>query len=404
MHTHTKTLIAAMAGWALDAMDFVIFLMAIPALSAEFGFGPASAGLLATFTLLSSAAGGVIFGLAADRVGRVRILSLTILLYSVASLGTATAQSFLQLALWRVLLGLGMGGEWAAGATLVSETWPAQHRAKAIGIMQSGWALGYMAAALLAAWIVPTWGWRWLFVAGVLPALFTVWIRRNLSEPEVWRTEAKKNQTQDSGVLAPAKAIFAPHLRGTTFKAILLCATVMFGYWGLFTWLPSFLASPVEKGGAGLSLVGSTKWILLIQSGAFLGYLSFGFLADRLGRRRAFSAFLLMAAALVPVFGRSATSSEALLVLGPLVGFFGHGFFSVFGVLLAELFPTAVRATAQSLIYNTGRALSALAPWVIGSIAAQQGFGAAMGGTSLFFLAGGVLVYLLPETRGSRLP
>lgn len=393
-----KTLIAAMVGWALDAMDFVIFLMAIPALSAAFGFGPGSAGLLATFTLMSSALGGIVFGVLADRYGRVRILNITILLYSLASLGTATSQSFLQLALWRALLGLGMGGEWAAGATLVSETWPAQHRAKAIGIMQSGWALGYMAAAGLAAWIIPAFGWRALFVAGVAPALFTIWVRRHIEEPEIW-----KNKTQKSPLWGPAKTIFAQQLRPTTLKAILLCATVMFGYWGLFTWLPSFLASPIEKGGAGLTLVGSMKWILLIQTGAFLGYLSFGFTADRWGRRRSFSGFLLFAALLVPFFGKFASSSEALLILGPLVGFFGHGFFSVFGVLLAELFPTQVRATAQSLVYNSGRALSALAPWVIGGVAASHGFGFALAGTSLFFLAGGVLVFLLPETRGNRL-
>ncbi|MBU6374634.1 MAG: MFS transporter [Bdellovibrionales bacterium] len=393
-----RTLIAAMVGWALDAMDFVIFLMAIPALSAEFGFGPGSAGLLATFTLLSSAAGGVLFGALADRFGRVRVLNITILVYSFASLGTATSQSFLQLALWRALLGLGMGGEWAAGATLVSETWPAPHRAKAIGIMQSGWALGYMAAALLAAWILPVWGWRTLFILGVLPALFTFWVRHHIDEPEIW-----KNKTEKSPLWTPTKVIFSPSLRPTTVKAIFLCATVMFGYWGLFTWLPSFLSSPVEKGGAGLSLVGSMKWILLIQSGAFLGYLSFGFLADRWGRRRSFSAFLVIAALLVPFFGNSARSSEALLILGPLVGFFGHGFFSVFGVLLAELFPTEVRATAQSLVYNTGRAFSAFAPWVIGGVAASRGYGFALGGTSLFFLAGGILVFMLPETQGNRL-
>ena len=190
----------------------------------------------------------------------------------------------------------------------------------------------------------------------------------------------------------------------TVGAASLLSAAVMFGYWGLFTWVPTFLAGPVEQGGAGLGLVKSAGWIVPMQLGAFAGYLSFGFFADRFGRRPSAAVFLVAAAALVPLYGGLARTPLALLALGPLLGFFGHGYFSVFGALLAELFPTAVRGTAQGLAYNSGRALSAAAPTVIGALSIRHGLGTALGATSAFVLAGALLLALVPETRGRELP
>lgn len=390
-----RTLFAAQGGWMLDAMDFVIYLMAIPTLQAAFGFGPEIAGLLATVALLTSAAGGFLFGFIADRIGRTRALAITILIFSFCSLGTATAQTLWQLLMWRALLGFGMGGEWAAGATLVSESWPDAHRGKAIGIMQSGWAIGYIIAAGLAATILPNYGWRWLFAIGTLPALMVLFIRRSVEEPKVW-TERKSHRV-------PVWSLFqAPH-RGRTVAAVTLSAFVMFAYWGLFTWLPSFLASPVDKGGVGLGLVKSTGWIVPMQLGAFAGYLAFGFISDRFGRRPSVAFFLLGAAAIVPVYGLMARSPAVLMILGPLLGFFGHGYFSVFGAMLAELFPTDVRASAQGFCYNSGRALSALAPVTIGALAKTYGLGASLTLTSVFFVLGAAAVFLLPETRGRTL-
>ena len=387
-------LFAAQAGWMLDALDFVIYLMAIPTLQQVFGFDTGTAGLLATVALLTSAAGGILFGWLADRIGRRRALTLTILVYSLASLGSATAATLAAFMAWRALLGFGMGGEWSAGAALVSETWPAEHRGKAVGIMQSGWALGYILAASLAVLLLPTLGWRWLFAAGVLPALLTLWIRRHVREPAVWTAR------RGSGGL---RLLLAPGYRGRTAVAIAMSSAVMFAYWGLFTWVPSFLASPVEKGGAGLGLVKSLAFIVPTQLGAFAGYLSFGFVSDRLGRRPAFVAFLAAAAVVVPVYGLGARSPALLLALGPLLGFAGHGYFSLFGAQLAELFPTSIRATAQGLVYNSGRAVSALAPYVIGALARTRGIGPALALTSGFFVLGAVFVLLLPETRGRAL-
>jgi putative sialic acid transporter len=404
-----NALFAAQTGWMLDAMDFVLYLMAITALQAEFNFDTKTAGLLATVALITSSIGGLAFGVVADYVGRTRALMATILIYSLCSLGTATAQSVTQLIVWRALLGFGMGGEWSSGAVLVSETWPPEHRGKAIGIMQSGWAIGYILAALAAAAILPTIGWRWLFVVGVLPAFFVFWIRRKVHEPDVWSQRKDAPSTLDenrwisnpqSTNVSPLVAIFKRPLLARTVKASLLTSAVMFGYWGLFTWLPTFLASPVERGGAGMSIVKSAAWIIPMQIGAFFGYISFGFVSDRIGRRRAFIIYLVAAAMLVPIYGRMARSPSALMLLGPPLGFFGHGYFSVFGAMLAELFPTRVRATGQGFTYNVGRALSAFAPTVIGILATSNGLGSVLAITSAFFIAGALLILLIPETRG----
>ena len=387
-----KALVAAKLGYMLDAMDFVLYLMAITALQETFGYDVATAGLLATIALLTSALGGVVFGVVADRFGRTRALTATILIYSFCSLGTATARSLPELMVWRALLGLGVGGEWSAGAVLVSETWPAAHRDKAIGIMQSGWALGYLLAAVVAAVVLPALGWRWLFVVGALPALLVFWVRRAVPEPALWL----EFRRAPPPAVHPLRAIFGRALIGRTALATLLTASLMFAYWGFFTWLPKYLASPVEEGGAGMDIVQSMYWIVPAQLGAYCGYLTFGFLAHRLGRKRTFIGFLLTAALLVPVYGHLGTHPVLLLVLGPVVGFVGHGYFSIFGSMLAELYPTGVRSTGQGFSYGAGRGLGALAPYAIGALAERTGVGPALALTSAFFLAGTVLVLLLP--------
>jgi len=402
-----RVLIAAKCGWMLDAMDFMLYAMALGQLRSYFGFNDATAGLLGTVTLLMSGLGGLTFGYIADRFGRTRALMATISIFSLASLGAATSQSVLQLLFWRAVLGIGMGGEWASGAVLVSETWPAQYRNKAISIMQSGWAIGYIAAALLAAWLLSdpdlgNEGWRWLFAAGAVPALFALWIRRTIPESPAWTARAKPLRDAAQN---PFAVIFGRELIGRTLRIIALGGAVQFAYWGLFFWLPPFLSRPIEQGGAGMGVVGSLQWIVLMQIGAYLGYLTFGFIADRLGRRRTFVLFMLCAAAIVPVYGQMARNPMVLLVLSPLLGYFGHGYFSMFGGFLAELFPTAVRATGQGTSYNAGRMAGAIAPFTIGAAATLPGIGIglALGITSAFFLLAAALVFTLPDRSGQAL-
>jgi putative sialic acid transporter len=402
-----NVLVAAQLGYTLDAMDFVLYLMAIKSLMEAFSFNTAEAGLIASVGLIASAIGGLLFGMAADYFGRTRALMATILIYSFATLGAATAQNFTQLMIWRAAVGIGMGGEWSSGAVLVSETWPAEHRGKAIGIMQSGWALGYILAALATAAVLPTLGWRWLFVLGVLPALFVIWVRRNVDEPAVWIAQREKNNPSRDGSRSSEAntlvAIFSRAFIGRTLKASLLTSLVMFGYWGFSTWLPGFLATSTEEGGAGMSVVKSVAWIIPTQIGAFFGYLSFGFISDRIGRRPAVIGFLLAAAVLVPIYGYMARSPWALMATGPLLGFFSHGYFSVFGAMLSELFDTRMRATGQGFTYNVGRILGGLAPYTIGALALTRGLGPALALTSAFFIAGALMILTLPETRGNQI-
>lgn len=393
-----RALLAAASGWMLDAMDVMLYAFALTAIRAEFGLDGARAGLLASVTLVASAVGGIGAGLLADRFGRARILVLSILAYSLFTGLTATSRTVLELALWRTLVGLGLGAEWSAGSVLVAETWPAAHRGKAIGLMQSGWAVGYVLAAFLAAAVLPTWGWRPLFVLGVLPGLLAVWVRRRVDEPAIWRERGVP-----AGGGTGLALLLKPPLLGRALAATSLATVLLFAYWGLFTWVPTFLAAPAAQGGAGLGLVRSTGFVVAMQVGAFLGYTTFGFLADRFGRRPVFLAFVLGAAVAVPAFGLLARSEAALLLLAPVVGYLGHGYFSVFGVLLAELFPSSVRGAAQGFCYNAGRAVSALAPFSIGALADRHGLGSALALTSALYLAGALLMRLLPETKGREL-
>jgi MFS family permease len=402
-----QVLLAAKFGWMLDAMDFMLYAMAVGQLRAYFGFNDATAGILGTATLVMSGVGGLIFGYVADRFGRTRALMGTIALFSLASLGAATSQTVTQLLLWRALLGIGMGGEWASGAVLVSETWPAAHRNKAISIMQSGWALGYILAALLAAlilgqpWLGPD-AWRWLFVVGVVPAVFTLWVRRHVKEPEAWTARHSASKDRDPN---PFVAIFSNPLLSRTIRIILLGSATQFAYWGVFFWIPSFLARPLEQGGAGMTVVTSLGWIVAFQVGAYLGYLTFGFIADRLGRRNTFVLFMVVSSILVPIYGQMARNPLMLLLLGPIVGYFGSGHFSMFGGFLAELFPAEVRATGQGTSYNVGRMAGAVAPYTIGALAALPGIGIglALSLTSAFFLLAAALTFTLPDRSGQPL-
>jgi len=391
---------AAMLGFMLDAMDVLLYSFALQSIRAEFGLTNEQAGLVFTYTLVASAFGGIASGLLADRIGRQKTLIFTILLYSVASGGSATAGSLGELLFWRSLVGLGLGAEWSAGAVLVAEYWPSEKRARAISLMQSGWAIGYILAAIVAATVLPSYGWRAMFWIGVLPALLTVWIRRNVPEPPVWR-----NRTEAAGSFGE---IFQGPLLRVTVIATGLATAVLFAYWGVFTWLPGFLAAPVDKGGAGFGIVKTSGWIIAMQMGAFAGYNCFGLLADRLGRRMAFAIYVVCAAVMTLAYGSAPrwageSAPTVLLVAGPLLGFFGTGFFALFGTMLAELYPTRVRGAGQGFVYNFGRGLSALAPLTVGVVADRSGLDLALVLNAGYFLLGAGLVFLLPETKDRRL-
>ena len=320
---------------------------------------------------------------------------LSILIYSLSSGACGLSQTVVQLAMFRFVLGLGMGGEWTTGAALIAETWRAEHRGKALGLMQSSWAIGEMIAAGVVGVVLPSFGWRAVFFVGILPALLVFWIRRDVPESQIWLERGKEKP-------ASLALLWRPDIRWKGVIATAMNACSMFGYWGLFTWIPAYLSLPVEQGGRGLGILQTTTWLIVMGVGKWLGYVLFGFFADSAGRRKSYVVYLLAAAALVPLFGL-ARSPAWLLVLGPFVAFFGTGYFSGFSAVASELFPTAIRATAMGLSYNIGRGFSALAPLIVGAIATQYSFYPAFLFLAAAFFLAAMLALALPETKGKAL-
>ena len=380
----------------LDAMDVMLYSIVLTYLIREIAMDTGTAGLMNSLTLVASGIGGLLFGVIADRIGRVRALMVSILVYALASAACGFSHTIPQLAAFRFILGLGMGGEWTAAAALIAETWRAEHRGKALGFMQSAYAIGEAIAALVVVVIQPRFGWRPVFFVGVLPAILAFWVQRRVPEPEIWKLRTARREKP------PLSRLFEKRVLRNGILATAMNACSMFGYWGLFTWIPGYLSLPPEKGGRGLSLVTTTAFFLVMCFGKWLGYALFGFFSDAFGRRKPYFAYLLIAAALVPIYGMS-RSPFWLLTLGPLVAFFGTGYFSGYAAIASELFPGEIRAAAMGFSYNIGRGLSSVAPYAVGALALRFGLGPAF-----FFLAGAFLVaallsLTLPETRGQQL-
>jgi len=394
-----RTLLAGSLGWMLDSFDVMLYSMVLAYLMKDLAMSKATAGLMGSVTLVASAAGGIVFGVIADRLGRTTALRASILIYSVFTAACGLATSVPMLAVFRVFLGLGMGGEWASGAALISETWPAEHRGKALGVMQSAWAIGYAAAALVTAIIYPWLGWRAVFFVGVLPALLVFWIQTRIEEPEIWKENKKRAKEARPPSIG---SIVRGRLLGTTVLITLMNAATMFAWWGLNLWIPGYLSLSRDQGGIGLSPRQMSALVVFMQVGMWLGYLTYGYISDRLGRKRTYVIFLSAAAVLVFIYA-GVRAPMALFFLGPFVAFFGTGYFSGFGALTAELYPTSIRATLQGFTYNIGRVVSAAAPLIIGSLAQTRGFG-----TAFLLVAGGfvlavVLWIWIPETHGRAL-
>ena len=397
-----RTLIAAALGWGLDGFDVLLYSnVQIHVMTALGIHSKAIAGLPNAFMLLASGIGGILFGFIADRIGRTKALMLSILTYSLCSLGSGLSTSIVMLIAFRFVLGLGMGGEWNTGATLVAETWPTHLRARAIAIVQSAWAWG-LAAAAMVAWIVLEklhQNWRFVFFVGVLPALVTLWIRRSVPESEMWQ----QHRNQATTTKTPFSEVFSPALRKNTIFLLLLNIFGLFAWWGLFSWMPPYLTLPVEKGGRGLSMMNTTTLLVTLNlAGMFPGYLFYGWVADKLGRKRSLILYTLCAAGLIPLYA-AARTPWIILVLGAFVGFFGTGFFAGSGIIGSELFPTRVRARALGFTYNGARALSCVAPYTIGWVGDKKGLSAAFLLCAIAFVLTAVMASQLPETRGKNL-
>jgi MFS family permease len=396
-----KTLGACVGGWALDAMDVQLYSFAIPTLLGVFSMTRADAGLLGTTTLIASAIGGWGAGFLADRIGRVRTLQITILWFAFFTFISGLAQSYEQLFASRALMGFGFGGEWAAGAVLLGETIQPRHRGKALGTMQSGWAIGWAAAAILYyvsySLLDDRTAWRVLFMIGLAPAILVFFLRRLVDESEVYKeSRAKIAATGDTPSFLE---IFQPALLRTTLLGALMGTGAQGGYYAITTWLPSFLRTERK-----LTVLATSGYLWVTIISAFAGYLAGAYLADRIGRRATFLFFAVGSCAIVLIYTMLPISDSLMLILGIPLGFFPAGVFSGMGAFFTEQFPTRVRGAGQGFAYNFGRATGALFPWLVGVLSQSLTLGVAIGAfASVAYGVMAIAAFLLPETKGKEL-
>jgi MFS family permease len=395
-------------GWALDGFDFMVLPLALSAIAATFAVSQGAAGLIVTVSLIVSAFGGILAGYLADKIGRVNTLMITVGLYSVGTFLSGLSPSYELLLVFRAIQGLGFGGEWAAGAILVSEMSHPDQRGRVLGMIQSAWAIGWggavIAYTIVFSLVGPELGWRVLFWLGILPALLVLYIRRKVSEPEVYveTRRAQDAQTQEAverGATSNSLVqIFRSDLLGTTAAASLLSIGAQGGYYSIFTWLPSYLET--ERN---LNVVGTGSYLASVIIGSFLGYVLSGYLHDLLGRKLTFALYALLSALAIFLYTKIPVGANQLLVvLGLPLGFFASGIFSGFGSYLAELFPSRARGAGQGFTYNFGRAMGAFFPVAIGALSAAIGLAGAIAfGTSAYGLCLLALLFL-PETRGKE--
>ena len=387
-----KALWGSAVGYAMDGFDLLILGFMLRLVSAGLGLTPPQAGSLVTGTLVGAVFGGIGFGMLADRLGRVRTLTWTIVLFAVATGLCALARGYWDLLAWRTIAGLGLGGEFGIGMALVAEAWPAAYRARASSYVGLGWQAGVFAAALVTPVLLPVIGWRGMFAVGILPAVAAYVIRRTLTEPELFVRQPSRSRFSLS-FLAPDSATAR-----ISFGLVILCSVQNFGYYGVMIWLPNYLSTRF-----GFGLTQSAAWTAITIVGMGAGILAFGHIADRIGRRPAFLGWMLGAAVMVVIYSRL-TSPAGLLLAGAIMGFFVNGMLGGYGALISELYPTAARATAQNVLFNIGRAVGGFGPVVVASIAGTLGFATAIALLAVLYVIDMLaMALLIPERRGLAL-
>jgi MFS family permease len=396
-----RTFWACFLGWVLDAMDVQFFAFVIPTLLTLWGMTKAQAGLIGTSALVSSAIGGVIAGLLADRIGRVRVLKLAILWFSLFTGLSAFTHSFHQLLFTRSAQGLGFGGEWAAGAILIGEVVDKRIRGRAVGSVQAGWPVGYALAAL-AYWalysVLPeSMAWRVLFVLGLLPGLLVLWIRRNVSESEAFKTAAIYREK--TGLLGTFALVFSPGVFRLTAFASLLAAGALGGNYTILTWLVTYL-----RQNQSLSVNVTTAYLAVNILGSFCGYVGMAHLSDALGRRKTFALSAVGATFTVLLYTQLHLPMTVLLLLGFPLGLFQSGMVSGMGACFTELFPAQIRGSAGGFSYNFGRGIGAMVPAAVGMTSASMGLASSIGvWAALSYVLVFVVAIFLPETRNKEL-
>jgi len=389
-----KALWGSALGYAMDGFDLLILGFMLKAISKDLALTPAQGASFVTATLVGAVLGGIGFGMLSDRFGRVRVLTWTIVIFAVFTGLCSFAQGYWDLLFYRTIAGLGLGGEFGIGMALVAEAWPAAKRARASSYVGLGWQLGVLSAAVVTPILLPVIGWRGMFAVGILPAIAAYFIRHSLHEPEIFVAKSQ-HRPKESSLRLLVKDV-------PTFKLslgmVILCSVQNFGYYGVMIWLPNYLSTRF-----GFALTQSAVWTSVTIAGMALGIFLFGHIADRIGRRPAFFAYMLGAAIMVTVYSRL-TDPIALLIGGAVMGFFVNGMLGGYGALMSELYPTAARATAQNVLFNIGRAVGGFGPVVVGAIAASYSFEVAIALLATLYVLDLIAMwFLIPERRGTEL-
>jgi MFS family permease len=386
-----KALGAAAIGYAMDGFDLLILGFMLRAISAELHLTPPQAGSLITWTLIGAVVGGIGFGILSDYYGRVRVLTWTILLFAVFTGLCAFAQGYWDLLAYRTVAGLGLGGEFGIGMTLVAEAWPASRRARGCTYVALGWQAGVLVAALVTPLLLPVIGWRGMFLVGLVPGLIAFAVRRSVTEPKIFLDRARARQPKmPLGLLVKDAATTKVSL-----GMLILCSVQNFGYYGLMIWLPSYLSTHF-----GYSLTQSALWTAVTVLGMTFGILVFGHFADSVGRRPALLTFQAGAFIMVLIYSQL-TTPMTLLIGGAIMGIFVNGMLGGYGALLSELYPTEARATAENVIFNLGRGVGGFGPYVVGSLAVTYSFTVAIALLATIYLVDILATALLiPEKKG----
>ena len=392
---HYKILLVSWAGWVFDFYDLILFSFLLGPIGAELGLPRSRLSYVLGASLAATAVGGAAFGFLSDRVGRKRTLEWTILAYSVGTLLCGFAHSLEALLIFRVITGLGVGGEWATGQTYVGETFPAEVRGRYGAFMQTGAPIGIALASVIGGFLAPAIGWRWCFILSFLPAVLVVYIRKALPESDLWERHQKKSDRKGPSQFA---ILLSQKHRKIFFFALVLALFDMSAYWFTYAWLPSYLNEERK-----FSMSKSAAWILVTQAGGLAGYLSFGWFADRYGRRLAFSVYSVVMALgllMVTLFWDSIVALPALILFFMFLVGFGTGMFGGYGPLFSELFPTSIRGTAMGTAFNLARGVQFFTPVLITVIAERYGLSGGISVAALFALLAGAWIWVFPETRG----
>lgn len=387
------------AGWVFDFYDLVLFTFLITQLQTELNFSAEMLALCLGISLFATGLGGIIFGALGDQYGRKKVLQWTILIYSLGTLLCAFSWSFYSLVLFRFITGLGVGGEWATGQIYINETFPDKLRAKFGAFMQSGAPVGVILASIVGGIVSPIIGWRLTFLVSIIPAITVILIRKYLKESDVWIQN--KDQYVNRNIFHEFKELVSKEHRKIFLISLILCIFGMSAYWYTYSWLPTYLTQ--ERG---LAAIGTTIGIVIIQCGDFLGYTSFGFVAERLGRRPAFTIYSFIMAisiSMITICWNQINAIPNLIFVFMFLTGFGTGFFGGFGALFSELFPTKIRNTGVGTVFNLARGVQFITPVTITLVATYFDLSYGIGIAAIFAVLVGIWIWTFPETKGTSI-